>query len=102
LENEEPREWVSFFLPNNQETPCPERHEHSGKSEMMHHLTGKLFPQRHEKAVLSIIARKVSPVFVGSTKKGLITLFFIKAPDETWVKHGHRISVLLHGIHLFK
>jgi hypothetical protein len=41
------REWVSFFLFNAQETPCPKRHRHD-KSEVVHHLTGKLFLQIHD------------------------------------------------------
>jgi hypothetical protein len=28
-----------------QETSCPERQEHERKSEVVHHLTGKLFPR---------------------------------------------------------
>jgi hypothetical protein len=42
LENERAREWVPLFLSNNQETPCPERHKHNGRSEVMHYLTGRL------------------------------------------------------------
>jgi len=40
----EAREWVPLFLSNDQETPCPERHKHDGKSEVVHRLTGKLCP----------------------------------------------------------
>jgi hypothetical protein len=43
LENKEAMKWVPLFLPNNQETPSPEWHKHDGKSEVVHHLTGKLF-----------------------------------------------------------
>jgi hypothetical protein len=40
------REWVLLLLlSNDQEIPCPERHKHSWRSEMVHHLTAKLFPQ---------------------------------------------------------
>jgi len=44
LENEGAREWVPLFLPNDQETPCPGRHEYDGRCEVMHHLIGTLFP----------------------------------------------------------
>jgi hypothetical protein len=53
------REWVPLLLSNDQETPCPERHEHK-RSEMMHDVTGKLFPQGRYKVVFSIIDRNVS------------------------------------------
>jgi hypothetical protein len=43
LGNEGARKWVPFFLASDQETPCPERYEHNGISEVVHHLTGKLF-----------------------------------------------------------
>jgi len=42
LENKGAREWVPLFPPNDQEIPCPERHEHDGRS-VVHHLTGKLY-----------------------------------------------------------
>jgi hypothetical protein len=45
LENYGPREWVPFFLSNNQETLSPERHGHDERSEVVHHLTGKLLSQ---------------------------------------------------------
>jgi hypothetical protein len=45
LENKGAREWVPFFLFNDQETPCPERHEHDGRSGVVHRLTGKFFSQ---------------------------------------------------------
>jgi hypothetical protein len=38
------QERVPLFLLNDQETPCPERHEHDGRIEVVHHLTGKLLP----------------------------------------------------------
>jgi len=34
-----------LFLSNDQETPCPEKHEHDRRSEVAHHVIGKLFPQ---------------------------------------------------------
>jgi len=37
-----------LFLSNGEENPCPERGEHDGCNEVMHHLTGKLFPQEHD------------------------------------------------------
>jgi len=38
-----------LLLPSNdQNIPCPERHENDGRSEKMHHLTGKLSPQGHD------------------------------------------------------
>jgi hypothetical protein len=39
------REWAPLFLFNNQGSPCTERHEHEGKSVMVLHVAGKLFPQ---------------------------------------------------------
>jgi len=30
------------------ETPCPEKHEHDGRSGVVHHVTGRLFPQGHD------------------------------------------------------
>jgi hypothetical protein len=37
-----------MFLSNAQETPCPERHEHEGRTTMVHDLTGKLFLQEYD------------------------------------------------------
>jgi hypothetical protein len=59
LENDGVREWPPLFLSNDQETPCPKRHEHNGRSGLVHHLTGKLFSQCHDKAVF-IMARSVT------------------------------------------
>jgi hypothetical protein len=42
LENEGAREWIPFFLSNDQETPCLERYKCVGRSEAVHHLTGSL------------------------------------------------------------
>jgi hypothetical protein len=42
-----------LFLFNDQETRCPERHEHD-RSEVVHRRTGNLFPQGHD-------AKKCSP-----------------------------------------
>jgi hypothetical protein len=39
------RKWVSLFLSNDEEVPCPKRHEYSLRSEVVHQLTGKLLPQ---------------------------------------------------------
>jgi len=36
-----------LFLSNDQETPCPQRHENDWRSEVVHHLTVKLFLQGH-------------------------------------------------------
>jgi hypothetical protein len=49
LENEVAREWSSF-LSIDQETPCPERNEHDGRSGIgvVHHVTGKLPLQGHD------------------------------------------------------
>jgi len=53
-----------------QETPSPGRHESSRKSEVVHRLTGRLFPQGHnESSVLHYRKKKVSPVAVGSAKR---------------------------------
>jgi hypothetical protein len=43
LENARAKELGPLFLSNGQKTPCPEGHEHGGRSEVVHHLTGKLF-----------------------------------------------------------
>jgi hypothetical protein len=43
LEDEEAKEWLPLFLPNDSE-----RHQQDGRSGVVHHLTGKLFPQGHE------------------------------------------------------
>jgi hypothetical protein len=45
LWNEGAREFHPLFLASDQETPCPERHRRGSRSEVMHHLTGKLFLQ---------------------------------------------------------
>jgi hypothetical protein len=37
-----------LFIYNNQETSCLERNEHNRRSEVVHHLTGKVFWQRHD------------------------------------------------------
>jgi hypothetical protein len=68
LENVEAKEWVPFFLFNDEKTSCPERHKYDGRSEVVHHVTKKLFPNGHDKAVFSIIAGKVPPVTMGSSK----------------------------------
>jgi len=34
------RECFPLFLSNDQETPCPERHKHNERSEVVYHLTG--------------------------------------------------------------
>jgi hypothetical protein len=47
LENEGAREWLPF-LSNDQETSCPERHKHDSRSEVVQHLTEKLFSQGHD------------------------------------------------------
>jgi hypothetical protein len=52
------KKWVPLFLSNDQETPCPERHEHNRRSEVVHHLTVKLFPQGYEAKAFSIITKK--------------------------------------------
>jgi hypothetical protein len=44
-ENKGSREWIPLFLSNNQETPCPKRYKHDGRSKVVHCLTRKLFPQ---------------------------------------------------------
>jgi hypothetical protein len=41
-------EYVPLFLSNDQEASCPERHEHDGRSGVVHHVTGKPFPQEHD------------------------------------------------------
>jgi len=57
------REWVPLLLSNAQGTPCPERHKQGRSSEVVHHLTGNVFPRGHDaKHCVSIIASKVSPV----------------------------------------
>jgi hypothetical protein len=48
LENEGAREWVPHFLYSDEEAPCPERQEHDGRSGVVHHLTGKMFPQEQD------------------------------------------------------
>jgi hypothetical protein len=40
-------ECVPFFLSKDQEIHCPERHEHDGRSGVVQHLSGELFPQEH-------------------------------------------------------
>jgi hypothetical protein len=45
MENEGAREWVSIFLFNNQDVPCPERNKHE-RREVVQHVTEKLFPQQ--------------------------------------------------------
>jgi hypothetical protein len=45
LENEGARELVPLFVSNDQESTSPERHQHSGRNEVVHHLTRKLFSQ---------------------------------------------------------
>jgi len=42
---ERDREWVPVILSNDQKTPCPHSHERDGRNEVVHSLTGKLFPQ---------------------------------------------------------
>jgi len=48
LENGETRVWAPVFLSNDQKTLCLERHEHDGRSGVVHHLTGKIYPQVHD------------------------------------------------------
>jgi len=69
LENERAREWVNLFLPNDQETPAQKGTNTVGDA--AHHISGKLFPQRHNnKAVFSIIARRASPLSLGYSGGG--------------------------------
>jgi hypothetical protein len=56
-----PGEWGGQRIPpaaiysfNDQEIPCPERSEHDGRSGLLHHVTGKLFPQLKVKVKLSL------------------------------------------------
>jgi hypothetical protein len=44
-ENEGAKAWVPLYLSNDQKTPYSEMHQHDGRSELMHHLIGKLFSQ---------------------------------------------------------
>jgi hypothetical protein len=61
------REWVFPFISSDKEIPNPVKQEHDGRSEVMNHLTGKLF---------SIIGRNGSSVTISSSKKkGPITFF---------------------------
>jgi hypothetical protein len=39
------KEWA---LSSDKERPCPHRCKHGGRSEVVHHVTGKLFPQGHD------------------------------------------------------
>jgi len=48
LKNEGASEWILFFLPSIKETHRPRKREHDGRSEVVHHLTVKLFPQVHD------------------------------------------------------
>jgi len=49
LEKGGTRKWVPLFPSNNQEIPYPEIHdEHNGKSEVVHRISQKLFPQGHD------------------------------------------------------
>jgi hypothetical protein len=50
LENKGTRKCAPLFLSNNLETPCSEKY---GKGEVVHHLTGKLFPQVHDEKLCS-------------------------------------------------
>jgi hypothetical protein len=43
-ENEGAREWVPLLLSNDQETTYRGRFEHDGRSGVVYHMTGKLFP----------------------------------------------------------
>jgi hypothetical protein len=47
VENEGTRECIPLFLSNDQEITCPERHT-GQESDVVDHLTGKLFPQGHD------------------------------------------------------
>jgi len=49
------RKWESLFITNDQEIACPEKHEHDGRGEVLHHLTEKLFPQGHDTEFLMCV-----------------------------------------------
>jgi hypothetical protein len=44
LKNKGAKEWAPSLYP----PLCPERHKHDNRSKLVHHLTGKLFPQQHD------------------------------------------------------
>jgi hypothetical protein len=48
VENEGAREWIPLLLSNEQDTSSLGRHEYDGRSEVVNHVTGKLFPQGHD------------------------------------------------------
>jgi hypothetical protein len=43
-----------LFLPNDQKNLRPERQEHDGRSEVVHHQIGKLLPQGHDAKQFSL------------------------------------------------
>jgi hypothetical protein len=67
-----------LFLSKDQETPCPERHKHDRRSEVVHHLTGKLFPQGHE-------AKQCSPFCLFQT---LVSTYHRSINQMTLTKSG--------------
>jgi len=53
-----PENEIPIFLSNDQENSCPERHEHEGRSGMVHHVTGKCSSREMMQTEVSVIARR--------------------------------------------
>jgi hypothetical protein len=47
------KKWALLFLSHDQGIPYPERYEHDGGSDVVHQVTGKLFPQEQDTKQLS-------------------------------------------------
>jgi hypothetical protein len=54
LENEGPGNFPQIFLSNDQEDPCPKRHKCDQRSEVVHHVTEKLFSIMNRKCYQSL------------------------------------------------
>jgi len=82
LENES-RKWVPSFVSNDQVTSCPERNEHN-RSEVVHHLTGKLFPQGLTQRKVSIeslfihLSQHITLLLIGAIWFRYTQLNFVK------------------------
>jgi hypothetical protein len=89
-------ECVLFLLSNNQETPSPERHGHGKKSEVVHHVTGKLYPQGHDGKHCCRKTLSPSDACPSASQVCKSVLFGSGTPDENCVRPGCRISAVSH------
>jgi hypothetical protein len=63
LENKGASERVSLFLSIDEETPCPERHEHNGRSEVVHQSAPSNWKTVPQEMMQSMLSQDTSSLF---------------------------------------